>query len=276
MRDSESQGEHHLNVIAHTEINTDLNTDRFDLWEVASTQGLESWLIPRGDYIEARVSSQLLAPVSVELLTRSGEKVVAHLRADYQAFEIYDYLVGSQRKVDEVNDPSDSGVILPESLLNSKIDPQSLWGSKLTRRSLSLSPSQISCHPDMTDQEIVDVLALILKHADHGLEHAWILSENSHLSEYKLETQIRRRLYRDVQVKNKPYRWTWMWTVTNKAKKDSLSSTPKTPPSWILNFIKDLDLLTLDSSRLSQHTFDQIVVSDTQSLSAQLPKGGDE
>ena len=285
MRKSESQGEHHLNVIAHTELNTELSTDRFDLWEVTSTQGLGSWLIPRGDYVEARVSSQLLAPVSVEFLTRSGEKVIAHLRADYQAFEIYDYIVGSQkRKVDEVNDPSDPRVLIPESLLNSKIDQQSLWSSKLTRRALSLSPSQISCEPDMTDQEIVDVLALILKHADQGLEHAWILSEYSHLSEYRFDTQIHRRLYRDIRVKNTPYRWVWMWTMSDdhkghkghKGHKSSLNSTSETPPSWVLNLMKDLDLLALDPTRLSQHNFDLIVVNDTQSLSAQLPKGRDE
>ncbi len=116
----------HLLVVADT--SADFN--QHNLWEVKVSQDQPSWFIPRGDYVEARLSHHLPTSISVQLMRRSGGSVTAHLRPDYQAFDLYAYLVGTadHDRLSGVTSLSPAVFAPPASLVRAGIDHQHLCG----------------------------------------------------------------------------------------------------------------------------------------------------
>lgn len=254
----------HLLVVA----DPSADLDQHNLWEIKVPQGQPSWFIPRGDYVEARLSHHLPTSISIQLVRRSGGSVTARLRPDYQAFDLYAYLVGAatQERPSGVTSLSPAVVAPPTSLVRAGVDAQHLWGGRLNRRALRLTPDQVSCRPDQTVKEVVDVLALTLKHADQGLARAWILNTHNHLSEYTLEGKVSRRLYRDLRVGPRSYQWVWMW---EDPPKDPAARSTDQPQPWLLDLINDVEMIARDPQASAHRSVEHLVVTPTHSLSDQ-------
>jgi len=263
--------QHHLQVVAHT----DYDLDNLKLWKLQSLEGFTPWFIPRGDYVEAKLSVNSSSLISVELFTRSKVKVTAHLRVDHQVFTAFEYIVGTQQNIqsNDVGSITSSLSTPPPSLRHAGIEPQMLWRSILSRRSLSLIPDQLSCQSNQISQEVLDVLALTLKDTQHGLERAWILTPQNQLTEYNSAQQTYRHIERNVQIDQRPHQWIWTWD--NSGSLDP-NSTPDTPGLWVRRLVKDLDLITLNPHQFTQQNSQPILVNANLSLAEQLPKEGDE
>ena len=258
--DSTQIGSSPLSIVA--EQGTDQPT--VGLWSIGE-QSARSLVLPVREYVEARISAQPLAPVWVELITRQGERVVAHLRVDTQPLEIYDHLIGASEmrwvsSAERGSSPVDqSASAQRDDALQS--DPQALWESALRRRALTLTPDAVTCAPKDARDEVLDVLALTLKRAEHGLRRAWLIDEHIHLTEHHIGAQIQRRVHRVVSAprssarlnevsgaKDQHYassasRWMWTWRWTHRPA-PTPASTSESPPLWVNELIKDLDVFT--------------------------------
>lgn len=228
------------------------DAERLDLWSVARTDGGVPWLIPKRDYVEARVSAQPLAPVWVELITRGGERVVLHLRADQRPIEVYQHLIGAAQ-VSWVSTPrAQEESTRSESAREIEVVHSSeLWESALRRRALSLTPQEISCEPSVAHREVLDVLALTLKRTEHGLKSAWLIHDQVYMTEHQLGPQTQRRLYRSVSRPAEPTgessRWLWTWTWDQP--KRPLGAVKGAPPRWLTHLLNDLEPLVQSEER---------------------------
>ena len=195
-----------------------------------SAKQTTAWLIPKGDYQEAKIKFNRLKPIWVELVRQAGPNLTLIYEPEQSPIELYKYLMQAK------------GLKEAQNL----IEKQTISRFKLEKLAFTKTPSDLTCHRENMEEELHILVALLLKNTELGLQSLQVEKDNLWLSKRKIANRIHYRVKTWLSYNNSSYGvWSLSWTKDSKqphpeTEKQITQHKNKAAPVWLLKLLKVL------------------------------------
>ena len=227
----------HPLLIKNSSIDPEIES-KYWLIKTASSKQTSSWIIPKGDYKEAKVKFNRLKPIWVEFVNQTGPNLTLIYEPEQSPIELYKYLMQAK------------------GLKEAKyiMEQQTVSRLNLEKIAFEKTPQDLTCHRELMEKELHILVAMLLKSTELGLKSVQELETGLWLSErqvanrwhYRVKTWMKRLAVESREVPSGF--WSLSWVKDSIHLKDTQSSPsihgldlPTTmAPKWLVKLLEVL------------------------------------